>query len=176
MSVLTKPHRSPVTGNQPGSRATPTPPERPIPADVRKVVSADRLLALTLATVADLDRLPGWPPVRFPNPEGATPGALMAMLLYAYAAGWMGSDEIEEQARRDHQLAYLAAGQLPSSPTLRRFRRCFRPVVEEALADLLGRIAAAVPGAMPARPAALEAEARRRLDLAVMADTIALDY
>lgn len=126
--------------------------------------------------MADLDRVAGWPPVRFPNPEGAAPGALMAMLVYGYATGRFGSEEIAEEARRDRQLAYLAAGQLPSSPTLRRFRRVFRPVVTVAMADLLGRVATLTPASLPADPSTRRAEAHRRLELAVMADAIALDY
>lgn len=143
------------------------------PADLRAVFGEEALVRRVLAAAASLNDLPDRLPPRFPNPEGLQPLALLSFVTYAYAVGCRDSEEIEETARTDRTLGYLSAGQLPSSPTIRRFRRHCRRAVAAALALVLD--AAAGRAGQPATTEACLAEARRRLDEAVLADTMALD-
>lgn len=151
-----------------------------IPRDLREQLGETTLVRLVLDAVVALDFFPAKRPATFRNPEGIEPLPLLSLVTYAYATGRRSSDEIEEAARHDRGLAYLAAGQLPSSPTIRRFRRAFSPAITRALWQVLRRVANRVSNASPEPPGRADAnllrEARRRVDAAVLADTMALDY
>jgi hypothetical protein len=151
------------------------------PRDLREGLGESRLVRLVLDSVAATNLASLEPPKTFRNPEGIGALPLLSLVTYAYASGRQSSDEIEEAARQDRALAYLAAGQLPSSPTIRRFRRAFSPTITRTLHRVL--LGFNPPGSHPSPdnpPPASEAvlldEARRRVDAAVLADTIALDY
>lgn len=151
-----------------------------LPRDLRDWLDENTLVGWVLEAVAALDFAPQERPGPFRNPEGVGALPLLSLITYAYATGRRDSDEIAEAARSDRALAYLAAGQLPSSPTIRRFRRAFNPAITRAVFQVLRR--AANRGGEPARhysadlEDALLQEARRRVDAAVFADTMALDY
>lgn len=145
----------------------------PIPLDLRVIISEEALVSRVLETTAALNESGSGLPQEFPNPEGLSPNTLLSFVTYAYAIGCRDSEEIEETARTDRALAYLSAGQLPSSPTIRRFRRYFRGPITAALAILLRATAKHFTPSL--NEAACLAEAQQRLEAAVLADTIALD-
>lgn len=167
--------------NQPTSKRT-GPEHRPpfggSPSSASASCEAARtpLVSAVLNAVASLDLPRAGLHAAFPNPEGLSVLTLLSVLTYSYASSRFASDEIEESCRLDPALAYLCGGRLPSSPTLRRFRRVYRSQVAQALYRTL---AASGWGAAQSSGHAvrgdLMAEVRRRIESAVLADTIALD-
>lgn len=151
-----------------------------LPADLRQWQDETALVGLVLEAVAALESESPGRLGTFRNPEGIGALPLLSLITYAYATGRRSSDEIEEAARHDRALAYLAAGQLPSSPTIRRFRRAFNPVITRVLFQVLRRVANRRPEACDRDSAGVDGslfqEARRRVNAAVLADTMALDY
>lgn len=149
------------------------------PDDLRWVVAEDRLLAIVLETVASVD-LPV-PRAAGGHRKAEMPSgpAILSVLTYNYAVGRWGSDEIVEGARADRAVWYLCAGHLPAAPALRRFRRAHRSSLVQALHGVLWRVAAdsgtAGEPAWTDSPPGLLNEARRRIEAAILADTIALD-
>lgn len=134
------------------------------------------LISAVLNAVASLNLPRAGLHSAFRNPEGLSILTLLSVLTYSYAVGCLASDEIEEGCRLDPALAYLSGGRLPSSPTIRRFRRVYRSQVAQTLYFTL---AAAGPGMAPtpSHPQCTDllAEVRRRIESAILADTIALD-
>lgn len=131
---------------------------------------------MVLDVVASLDLPRAGLHSAFPNPEGLSVLTLLSVLTYSYASGRLASDEIEEACRLDPALGYLCGGRLPSSPTVRRFRRVYRSQVTQALYRTL----CATDSNLPCPPsdtarADLLTEVRRRIESAILADTIALD-
>lgn len=70
--------------------------------------------------------------------DGANPRTLLSLLLFCYAKGLYGSQEIELAAHQDPHLRYLCVNTCPPADVLRRFRRRHRPVLEQRLAHLWG--------------------------------------
>lgn len=104
---------------------------------------------------------------RYPYPM------ILTLLVYAYARGTFESSEIESRCLSEADFRYLATPGCPGPQVLRMFRRREWSQVRSALARLFQGLAGSLrdPWAIDA-----DAEAVRRLEAAVAADNLALDY
>ncbi len=97
---------------------------------------------------------------------------LLTLLTYAYARGVYNSVELAERIVSDADLRYLATGDQPSPTMLRQFRRQQGRLIRAALGQLL---VLAMKEPAPTGWFRAESEASRRLELAMAADSYALD-
>ncbi len=104
---------------------------------------------------------------RYPYPM------ILTLLIYAYARGTYESSEIESRCLSETDFQYLATPGCPGPQVLRMFRRRERSQVRSALARLFQGLVRSLgdPCTIDA-----DAEAVRRLEAAVAADNLALDY
>jgi hypothetical protein len=106
------------------------------------------------------------------------PRQILTLLTYCYARGVYSSEEIEGRLPGDNAIAYICAGEKPDWHMLRRFRRLHVFLLTETLTQLL-KLAAPVNGMSAERVPGLvipyEAHARFRVQLAMQADSIAMD-
>ncbi len=139
--------------------------------DLAETFGAVRLTQLALEAVGDLEsprrefRLPG-------GGDGYGFRMLLTLLAYAYARGVYSSVELAERIVADADLRYLATGDRPSPTELRQFRRQHGRLIQMALGRLL---ALAAKGMGTDGWCRGETEAARRLELAMAADSYALD-
>lgn len=143
-----------------------------VPADLAEWVGAVRLTHLALEAVQTVDA----PLAEFragPLHESHGFRMLLTLLTYAYARGVFGSEDIQERTQTDFDFRYLATAEVPDALTLRRFRRLEWRRLEKALAHVLGGATGSHAGDAWFDP---KAEAERRLETAVAADSLALDY
>lgn len=139
--------------------------------DLAETFGAVRLTQLALEAVGELEsprrefRLPGCG-------DGYGFRMLLTLLAYAYARGVYSSVELAERVVADADLRYLATGDRPSPTELRQFRRQHGRLIQSALGRLLA-LATKAPG--PDGWLRGETEATRRLELAMAADSYALD-
>lgn len=113
-----------------------------------------------------------WPALGFRAESGGPLFAtrmLASLLVHAYSQGLVASEEIAEACRTEADARYLCSGDVPDARVLRRFRRHH----SEALIDALSRFWSDSGGV--AQSETLE-RARQRLDAAVAADSLALDF
>ena len=121
-----------------------------------------------------------------PLPVGNT-RVLIAVALFSYARGMLGSDEIAAASNGDSSLRYLAANTVVEACEIRRVRRYHREELERALSELLRlcweRQTWITAPELTDRPLtcpaeisrALAQDGERRLNDAVRADSMALD-
>jgi len=121
--------------------------------------------------------------------EVFAPGMLLSLLTYSYATGRFGSDEIEAGLRSDPGLGYLATRRWLPAASFRRFRRRNREVLSLVLARVLAAALRVVttardvacfsgPAATVPCPSLLamgQEEAQRRVERAVLEDSVAAD-
>ncbi len=146
-----------------------------LPDDLREWFSQPELLRLALAAVSDVD------PARFgaranfgPEPRYSVP-MLCTLLSYCYVTGRYASEDIEAAVGRDATLRYLGAGQYPSWPVLRRFRRVHRALLTACLGRLIHRAWEYRGLSVPALAGCEDALGEELLQRAVLADTMAAD-
>ena len=142
-----------------------------LPEDLAENLGAVRLTQLALEAVGELEssraefRLPG-------GSEGYGFRMLLTLLTYAYARGVYNSVELAERIVSDADLRYLATGDRPSPTVLRQFRRQQGRLIRAAIGQLL---VLATKEPAPTGWFRAETEASRRLELAMAADSYALD-
>lgn len=113
-----------------------------------------------------------WPSLGFQAENGGPMFAsrmLASILILAYSRGRFASEEIEEACRNEEDFRYLCSSEAPEARVFRRFRRMHAKSLIEGLGHL------SVEGAITDVSVAME-RARRCLDLAVAADSLALDF
>jgi len=121
------------------------------------------------------------------------PRALLAVLIYSYAAGIFSSEAIVEQMHQDTHFRALCGDDYPDWHQLRRFRRLNRPVIQHCLETLLAPVPGRASvleqsgppraperrttpdGSEPGSPTAFAQEASHRLNRATRLDSMALD-
>jgi len=121
------------------------------------------------------------------------PKALLAVLIYSYAAGIFSSEAIVEQMQEDTHFRVLCGDDYPDWHQLRRFRRLNRPLIRHCLETLLAPVPVrgsdlaqssslwaperrAAPGGWePGSQTAIAQEVSRRLNRAAQLDSITLD-
>jgi hypothetical protein len=149
---------------------------RELPEDLRAWVEPEFLLRYVLEAVQSAAEHPA------PG-EGSLPAGLprtwLTVLTYGYAIGLNSSDDIELESRADAQLAYAASNACVSASALRHFRRSHRSSLRFALGLVLSRVwhvrnsSGFEDG--PSQHEIFEITAERRINNAVLADTMALD-
>ena len=158
------------------------------PEDLREQVAPDRLLRLVLDAVQVTAELPGDGFVQRALPLGM-PRTLLTVLTYSYAIGLYSSDEIEAELRKDPQLVYASAKATISATALRRFRRLHRLPIQRSLSAVLQQaLGLRTEPSLASQPHDRDVNdtqrslellfawaAERRVNRAVLADTIALD-
>ena len=125
-----------------------------------------------LSRVFDAVGATAWPGLGFQAEPGGPIFAtrmLASVLILAYGRGVVGSDEVAEACRNIPEPAYLCSGDVPEPRVLRRFRRHHPAALVEGLARVWTGACDGVS------PVALE-RARRCLEAAVAADSLALDF
>jgi hypothetical protein len=105
--------------------------------------------------------------------EQFRPQVLLTLLAYCYATDTYGSDDVEWAAQNETAGRHLCGGQRPDPQSVRRFRRRYRPQIEQCLAAMFNEALAYRSGESDA--AAASVWARRKVDLAVLTDTAAVD-
>lgn len=113
-----------------------------------------------------------WPSLAFQAGPGSPVMAtrmLASVLVHAYSRGFLASEEIEEACRVDDDFRYLCSGDAPEARVLRRFRRMHGSALVESLSHLGSGSGSPTPGG-PGETA------RRCLEAAIAADSLALDF
>jgi|LauGreDrversion4_2_1035121.scaffolds.fasta_scaffold242207_2 hypothetical protein len=145
---------------------------RDVPVDLVDWVGGDRLIHEVLeavqgeaTSVLEVQYVAGGERYRFQM--------ILTLLVYAYARGVFDSSEIESRCLTEEDFRYLATPNCPGPQILRMFRRRERSQVQSALGRLFQAIHQRLgdSGAIDA-----DAEAARRLEAAIAADNLALDY
>ena len=119
----------------------------------------------------------GWPALGFRAEAGGSIFAtrmLASVLVHAYSRGRFVSEEIEEACRNEDDFWYLCSGDAPEARVLRRFRRIHAAALIESLSQLWATPALSQPE-NPKHSFDL-GRARRCLEAAVAADSLALDF
>ena len=119
----------------------------------------------------------GWPALGFQTEAGGSFFAtrmLASVLVHAYSGGRFASEEIEEACRNEDEFRYLCSGDAPEARVLRRFRRVHAAALIESLSQLWATPASSQPET-PKQSCDL-GRARRCLEAAVAADSLALDF
>lgn len=119
----------------------------------------------------------GWPALGFRAEAGGNFFAtrmLASVLVHAYSRGRFVSEEIEEACRNEDDFWYLCSGDAPDARVLRRFRR----IHAAALIESLSRLWATPTSSQPETPkqSCNLGRARRCLEAAIAADSLALDF
>lgn len=142
-----------------------------LPEDLAECLGAVRLTQLALEAVGEMEtsradfRLPD-------SSEGHGFRMLLTLLAYAYSRGVYSSVELAERVVADADLRYLATGDRPSTTVLRQFRRREGRLIRSALGRIF-TLTIRLPA--PNDWFLAESEASRRLELAMAADSYALD-
>ena len=119
----------------------------------------------------------GWPALGFRAEAGGSFFAtrmLASVLVHAYSGGRFASEEIEEACRNEDDFRYLCSGDAPEARVLRRFRRVHAAALIETLSQLWATPVSSQPET-PKHSSDL-VRARRCLEAAVAADSVALDF
>jgi hypothetical protein len=156
-----------------------SPEENPVfPEDLRVWIDEAKLLTLVFDAVHAIEEEVGSAYGATGLPAGS-PRILLTLLTYSYAVGCFASDEIQAKIPFDPSLQYLAAKTCPSANSLRHFRRYHRSILQRSLSNLLWlawqhRDQDATGNRGTPTPL-FDQLAMRRVEEAVLADTMALD-
>ncbi len=145
---------------------------RELPVDLADWVGTERLIHHALEAVQG-GMMPGIEVQCIAGGERYPYPMILTLLVYAYARGTYESSEIESRCLSETDFQYLATPGCPGPQVLRMFRRRERSQVRSALARLFRGLFRSLGDRW-----AIDAddEAVRRLDAAVAADNLALDY
>ncbi|MCX8156389.1 MAG: hypothetical protein N3J91_08085 [Verrucomicrobiae bacterium] len=165
-----------------------------MPKDATEWVGSLTLVRMTLEAIEQVK--PQFKQAQFKTTFGIYQAPmLLTLLTCAYARGLTGSREIELAIPGDRALKYICAGNRPDWNVLRLFRRQYKSLVQNCLAVLLEkvwdsqyppeqRVQAPETGhystnsldrwMLPPRPD-FQAEAAKRVRLAILADTLLSD-
>jgi len=69
------------------------------------------------------------------------PQMMLTLLCFSYASSCYGSEDIERAIESDRTVRYICARIFPDAKAIRRFRRLFRPALDQCLAYVLRRAA-----------------------------------
>ena len=147
----------------------------PVHTDLRQRVGAQNLLRWALEA-----------PQTVEGPAAETlkarfgdfrPQMMLTLLSFAYASSCYGSEDIEAAIERDRTFRYICARIYPDAKAIRRFRRSFRPALDQCLAYVLRGAAVEMIGA--ALNAELEQQVlsatTEKIELAVVMDRCATE-
>jgi hypothetical protein len=66
---------------------------------------------------------------------------MLTLLSFCYASSCYGSEDIESAIESDRTIRYICARVFPDAKAIRRFRRLFRPALDQCLAYVLRQAA-----------------------------------
>jgi hypothetical protein len=69
------------------------------------------------------------------------PQMMLTLLSFSYASSCYGSEDIERAIESDRTVRYICARIFPDAKAMRRFRRLFRPALDQCLAYVLRQAA-----------------------------------
>jgi hypothetical protein len=147
----------------------------PVHIDLRQRVGTSNLLRWALEAPQALDE-PATESlkVRFGD---FRPQMMLTLLSFAYASSCYGSEDIERAIESDRTFRYICARIYPDAKAIRRFRRVFRPALDQCLAYVLRGAAMEMTGA--AVNAELEQQVlsatAEKIELAVVMDRCATE-
>lgn len=120
-------------------KPTETTPASYQPGDLRRLVDKDRLLLLAqeAAQRANLSCFEACIGIHCPK---VCPPVMVPLLLYCYAAGIYGSDEVAQLSCEDENLRVHCGGKGPESVQIQCFRRSHREMLRQCLLDLIRQL------------------------------------
>ena len=157
------------------------------PGDLRQLIDKDLLLLLAQESVqrANLSCFEACIGVHCPK---VCPPVMVPLLLYCYAAGVYGSDEVAQLSWADEKLRVHCGDKGLDSVQIQCFRRSHRDLLLQCLLDFIGELRRRLKQNLPSpldagtgRPADIfgpwtcEQEAEDRFNRAVRADRFDLD-
>jgi len=145
---------------------------REVPVDLVDWVGTERLIHHVLEAVQG-GVMPGIEVQYVAGGERYPYPMILTLLVYAYARGAFESSEIESRCLSEADFRYGATPGCPGPQVLRMFRRRERSQVRSALVRLFQGLVGSLGDPWAIDP---DAEAVRRLEAAVAADNLALDY
>jgi len=110
-----------------------------LPSDLSVWLDKTSLVGLVLGAVQELPWSGLMERFKGADNQQCRPQVLATLLTYCYAIGLSDSQQIEESTGVEAVIRYLCAGDRPSAHLLIRFRRACRPLIEQALAQVLER-------------------------------------
>ena len=121
----------------------------PVHTDLRQRVGVNNLLRWALEAPQTVDDVAAESlKARFGD---FRPQMMLTLLSFAYASSCYGSDDIERAIESDRTFRYICARIYPDAKAIRRFRRLFRPALDQCLAYVLRGAAIEMIGA-PSTP------------------------
>jgi hypothetical protein len=69
------------------------------------------------------------------------PQMMLTLLSFSYAACYYGSEDVERAIETDRTVRYICARIYPDAKAIRRFRRLFRPALDQCLSYVLRQAA-----------------------------------
>ena len=146
-------------------------PLQQLPADLSNLVGKPTLMRMAFEAVDATI----WPRP-MPAGENRTPEPVLRTLLpFCYSTGVFSSQEIVSSTQLDPSIRYLCANDFPTSEQVRLFRRHNVSHLRETLARMLRAICEEIGEPVNVSFFPFLAEADRRLNLAVEADSAAMD-
>lgn len=142
-------------------------------ADLSGVLGERVLLQRVLEAVQAVD--PAALVTAGPPPE-FRPRMMLTLLTYAYAVGIYGSQDLEAAMDTDRTVRYICARTFPDWPSIRRFRRRYRALLEQSLSQVIGLawmsqlVSNSAGSDMPDLAERALSVARDRLDTAALMD------
>lgn len=143
--------------------------ETRLPLNLAETVGARTLMRMVFEAVDNA----GWPQADRPPENGAPEPVLRTLVAYCYSCGIFSSLEIESRSQLDCNVRYLSANDHPTWQQLRQFRRANGKRLEETIARVLQAVTEEIGQIVPFSLCVVEAA--RRLQLAIQADSAAMD-
>lgn len=118
----------------------------PVHVDLRQRVGAASLLRWALEAPQALEGVPAeMLKARFGD---FRPQMMLTLLSFSYASSCYGSEDIERAIESDRTTRYICARIYPDAKAIRRFRRLFRPAIDQCLAYVLRQAAFEMSGSV----------------------------
>jgi hypothetical protein len=143
----------------------------PVHADLRQRVGSSNLLRWSLEAPLIIDHDPEQ--LLRKNVCGFRPQMILTLLSFCYASSYYGSEDIAGAISTDRTMRYICARTYPDAVAIRRFRRCCRSPLDQALNFVLRRAAVEMTGYTDLPPELQQqvlATTQEKIELAVIMD------
>jgi hypothetical protein len=131
----------------------------PVHVDLRQRVCTTNLLRWSLEAPLIISDEAG--ELLRKNVCGFRPQMMLTLLSFCYASSYYGSEDIARAISTDRTVRYICARSYPDAHAIRRFRRCCRGPLDQALNYVLRQAALEMTG---------HSDLPRELELAVIMD------
>jgi hypothetical protein len=143
----------------------------PVHADLRQRVGTSSLLRWCLEAPLTVTDDTGQ--LLHKSVCGFRPPMMLTLLSFCYASGYYGSEDIARAISTDRTVRYICARTYPDAHAIRRFRRCGRGLLDQALSYVLRHAASDMTGQSDLPPE-LEQQVlsttQEKIELAVIMD------